>query len=283
MLPTMITVVIPCFNAAATLQAAVMSVLAQGDLGVEIMLVDDCSTDDTREIAQRLADRHPNIVVVAQGVNSGPAAARNSGLRRAKGRYICFLDADDSYAPGFFSAALKHFRAQPDISAVLTGVELIDCPQEVDQVQYLSAAYVMPSNKMLLRSTVELIGGFSEDPTFRSPIAGEDGAFFQVLFKYFLSFFDQRRFCRYYVGSNSHFTRFVSRTRVENGKLVFLKLEEVETSGALVRALQDFEHRFLDRCRALRNSTVLQQLDRESGARGARSSGDRGSGGSRRA
>jgi glycosyltransferase involved in cell wall biosynthesis len=270
MLPTMITVVIPCFNAAATLEPAVMSVLAQGDLGVEIILVDDCSTDDTRELARELASRHPNIVLVGHGANSGPAAARNTGLRRANGRYICFLDADDSYAPGFFAAALKHFRTRPDISAVLTGVEFIDCQHEVDQVQYLSASYVMPSNKMLQRSAVELIGGFSEHPTFRGPIAGEDGAFFQVLFKYFLSYFDQRKFCRYYVGSNSHFTRFVSRTRVENGKLVFLKLEEVETSGALQQALADFEQRFLDRCRALRNSTVLQKLDRESGAGSAK-------------
>jgi glycosyltransferase involved in cell wall biosynthesis len=260
MLPTLVTVVIPCFNAAATLEAAVDSVLAQGDLGVEIILVDDCSTDDTPAVARRLIERHSGITLHRHAMNEGPGPARNTGLRRAKSEFICFLDADDTYVRGFLAAALKRFRENPTISAVFTNIELVDCPHEVHQQHISGAINFMPSNKMLRRSTVELIGGFPEDATFRTGMGGEDGAFFQVLMKYFQSFFEPAKLLRYYVGANSHFSRFVRRTRVENGKLVFVDLEPIESSGALTATILDFERRFLDRCRAIRNSTVFPEF-----------------------
>jgi glycosyltransferase involved in cell wall biosynthesis len=260
MLPTMVTTVIPCFNATATLEAAVDSVLAQGDVGVKLVLVDDCSSDGTLRLCQALAERHANIAVVAHAANAGPGPARNSGMRRVKSEFVCFLDADDSYAPGFFAAALKRFRENPAISAVLTGVELVDCPHEVHQQHISGAINFMPSNKMLRRGTVELIGGFPEDATFRTGMGGEDGAFFQVLMKYFQSFFEPAKLLRYYVGANSHFSRFVRRTRIENGKLVFVDLEPIESSGALTATILEFEKRFLERCRAIRNSTALPEL-----------------------
>ena len=260
MLPTMVTTVIPCFNATATLEAAVDSVLAQGDVGVKLVLVDDCSSDGTLRLCQALAERHANIAVVAHAANAGPGPARNSGMRRVKSEFVCFLDADDSYASGFFAAALKRFRENPAISAVLSGVELVDCPHEVHPLHVAGAVNFMPSNKMLRRSTVELIGGFPEDTTLRTGMGGEDGVFFQVLQKYFLSGFEPEKFCRYYVGANSHFSRFVRRTRIENGKLVFVELEPIETSGELTAVALEFERRFLERCRALRLSTVFPEL-----------------------
>ena len=80
MLPTTVTVVIPCFNAAATLEAAVDSVLAQGDIGVEIVLVDDCSTDRTLELARSLAERHSGITVLAPVLDdAGKPIINNAG------------------------------------------------------------------------------------------------------------------------------------------------------------------------------------------------------------
>ncbi len=260
MLPTTVTVVIPCFNAAKTLAAAVESVLAQGDIGVEVILVDDCSTDDTASLARALSERHANVSMLRHAVNSGPGPARNTGLRRAKSEFICFLDADDTYVPGFFAVALRHFRQNAAISAVLTGVELVDCPHEAHALHVSGAVNFMPSNKMLRRSTVELMGGFPEDAVFRTGMAGEDGVFFQLLMKYFQSFLEPNKFCRYYVGPSSHFSRFVRRTRVVNGKLEFVELEEIEKSGALTATALEFERRFLERCRAIRNSSVFPEL-----------------------
>lgn len=260
MLPPLATVIIPCFNAARVLPAAVDSVVAQGDIGVEIVLVDDCSTDETREVARSLAGRYANITVLAHAANAGPGPARNTGLRRARGEFVCFLDADDAYLPGFFSAALRHFRENAKLSAVYTGIELVDCPHEVDRLHIAGAMNFMTSNKMLRRSTVEAIGGFPEDTTFRTGMGGEDGAFFQVLRKYFLTLVDLTVYCRHYVGPNSHFSRFVKRTRAENGKLVFVELEPIERSGALTAAILAFEKRFIDRCNTLRDSAVFPDL-----------------------
>ena len=260
MLPTIVTVVIPCFNASRTLAAAVESVLAQGDIGVEIILVDDCSTDDTVGLARALSGRHANVSMVGHAENSGPGPARNTGLRRAKGEFICFLDADDSYLQGFFTTALRRFREHARISAVYTNIELVDCPHEVHVLHIAGAINFMPSNKMLRRSTVELIGGFPEDAVFRTGMAGEDGVFFQLLGKYFQSFSEPTVYCRYYVGPSSHFSRFVRRTRVIDGKLEFVEFEEIEKSGALTATALEFERRFLERCRALRNSAVFPEL-----------------------
>ena len=260
MLPTIVTVVIPCFNASRTLAAAVDSVLAQGDIGVEIILVDDCSTDDTRELGRALSGRHANVSMVGHAINSGPGPARNTGLRRAKGEFVCFLDADDTYLPGFFTTALRRFREHSLISAVFTDIELVDCPHEVHTLHVAGAVSFMPSNKMLRRSTVELMGGFPEDAVFRTGMAGEDGVFFQLLGKYFLSFCEATIYCRYYVGPSSHFSRFVRRTRVVDGKLEFVELEEIEKSGLLTATALEYERRFLDRCRALRNSAVFPEL-----------------------
>jgi len=260
MLPPLVTAVIPCFNAARVLPAAIESVLAQGDVGVEIVLVDDCSTDETREAAHSLARAHSNIVVLAHATNAGPGPARNTGLRRAKSEFVCFLDADDAYLPGFFSAALRHFRENSKISAVYTGIELVDCPHAVDPLHVAGAMNFMPSNKMLRRTTIEAIGGFPEDTTFRTGMGGEDGAFFQVLRKYFLTLLDLTVYCRYHVGPNSHFSRFVKRTRVEEGKIIFVELEPIERSGALTAAILAFEKRFIDRCNALRDSAVFPDL-----------------------
>jgi glycosyltransferase involved in cell wall biosynthesis len=256
-----VTAVIPCFNAAATLEAAVNSILAQGDIGVAIILVDDCSTDGkTLDLCRALARRHANVSVLQHAVNAGPGPARNTGVRRVTSEFVCFLDADDTYASGFFAATLKRFRENHTVSGVMTGVELIDCPHEVHPLHLAGAVNFMPSNKMLRRSVVEIIGGFPEDQRFRSGMGGEDGVFFQVLQKYFRTFFEPGKFCRHYVGANSHFSRFVHRTRVENGKLVFVELEEFEASGQLNALATEFERRFLDRCRALRNSTVFPEL-----------------------
>src|SRR5690348_7170917 len=135
MLPTMVTAVIPCFNAAATVENAVASMLAQGDIGLQIVLVDDCSTDGkTLDLCRALAARHGNISVLQHAQNAGPGPARNTGLRRATSEFVCFLDADDTYVPGFFAATLRRFRENQTISGVFTGIELVDCPHEVHPV-----------------------------------------------------------------------------------------------------------------------------------------------------
>lgn len=91
-----ISVIIPVYNCEKYLMDAVNSVRQQPVKDMEIILVDDGSTDTSGEICLRLAQEDKNIKVFSQ-TNKGASAARNTGLRHAAGDYVIFLDADDTY------------------------------------------------------------------------------------------------------------------------------------------------------------------------------------------
>lgn len=94
-----ISIIIPIYNAASTLQTAVESILAQEFEEMELLLVDDGSTDNTPSICHQLSRLDTRIRVISQK-NAGICAARNRGLSVARGDYITFCDDDDTFLPG---------------------------------------------------------------------------------------------------------------------------------------------------------------------------------------
>jgi len=109
---TVITAVIPAYNAEKTLLRSVTSVLAQTHQHFELIIVDDGSSDNTLALARAIKDSR---VTVLTQPNNGPGAARNAGLRVANGRWVAFLDADDTWEADFFSAALEALAAHPQL------------------------------------------------------------------------------------------------------------------------------------------------------------------------
>lgn len=97
--PPLVSVVIPVYNASDSLAAAVQSISAQQIAEVEILLVDDCSTDDSLEVAKHLAQQDARVQVFRHTCNRGQSAARNLALDKARGSWIALLDADDEFAP----------------------------------------------------------------------------------------------------------------------------------------------------------------------------------------
>lgn len=97
--PALISVAMPCHNAAPYVEEAVASVLGQSYPQVELIAVDDGSTDGSPDILQRLAAEHPTRITLDFQNRSGPFAARNRALVHANGNYIAFLDADDAWHP----------------------------------------------------------------------------------------------------------------------------------------------------------------------------------------
>lgn len=89
-----ITVIVPAFNSSRFLPRCLDSVLAQGEKSIEIVVVNDGSTDDTEDVLATYSARNPTIRVISQR-NAGVSSARNTGLSVATGRYVMFLDADD--------------------------------------------------------------------------------------------------------------------------------------------------------------------------------------------
>lgn len=91
----LISVIMPCYNAEAYLEEAVASVMGQTYPKVELILIDDGSTDRSIEIAERLTNAQSNRITLFRQANLGPYPARNLGLQYARGEFIAFLDADD--------------------------------------------------------------------------------------------------------------------------------------------------------------------------------------------
>lgn len=94
-----ISFLVAAFNAEQTLEAAITSALAQQNVTVEVIVVDDVSRDGTLSRAQALARDEPRLTVLAQESNRGPSAARNRALAAARGEWVAILDADDYIAP----------------------------------------------------------------------------------------------------------------------------------------------------------------------------------------
>lgn len=100
-----VTVIIAAYNVEAYVKRAIMSALEQRGVGVEVIVVDDCSTDGTVSAAQSIHD--PRLTILHMSQNSGPGAARNAAIEIAKGKWISMLDADDSFVPDRLVKMLK--------------------------------------------------------------------------------------------------------------------------------------------------------------------------------
>jgi glycosyltransferase involved in cell wall biosynthesis/exonuclease VII small subunit len=122
--PPAVSVIIPCYNDGRYLHESVESVLAQTLRAFEVIIVDDGSTDEFTRLLLSHLDR-PRTRVIHQR-NRGASAARNEGIRRSAGRYICCLDADDRLRPEFLEKAAAVLDAQPDVGLVSSQYELFD-------------------------------------------------------------------------------------------------------------------------------------------------------------
>jgi len=101
-----VSVLIAAWNAAASVEQAIASVLDQGLADLECIVVDDGSTDATADIVAGIASRDPRVVLVRAPANEGVSAARNRALDAARGAWLVFLDADDLLAPGAIGALI---------------------------------------------------------------------------------------------------------------------------------------------------------------------------------
>ena len=95
-----VSVIIPAYNAAIFIERALASALTQEGVDLEVIVVDDGSTDGTSELVAGLARAEPRIRLIRLDENSGPGAARNAALEAASGDWVAILDADDAYAAG---------------------------------------------------------------------------------------------------------------------------------------------------------------------------------------
>ena len=115
----LVSVILPVFNREDTVFDAIMSVLNQCVQDIELIVVDDKSTDNSVEIIQAIKD--PRIRLIESDVNGGAGAARNIGIAQAKGKYIAFQDSDDIWLPKKLKRQLALFESFDEDTAVIYG------------------------------------------------------------------------------------------------------------------------------------------------------------------
>jgi teichuronic acid biosynthesis glycosyltransferase TuaG len=104
----LVSIIMPAFRAASVIGETIESVVAQTHTNWELLIADDCSPDNTRDIIRQWAQVDPRIRLIELARNGGPAMARNAALEHASGRWIAFLDSDDLWLPQKLERTLEH-------------------------------------------------------------------------------------------------------------------------------------------------------------------------------
>lgn len=115
-----VSVVLPVFNRPHLVRRAIESVLAQTITDIELIVVDDCSTDNTLDVVAEY-ESDPRLIVHRNDTNLGPAGARNQGIEIARGRYVAFQDSDDRWFPEKLARQLEALKTAPDCRVCCAG------------------------------------------------------------------------------------------------------------------------------------------------------------------
>lgn len=120
-----VSAVVPLYNHAEYIEAAIDSALAQGEVLRELVVIDDGSTDGSAQVMERLARRDPRIRFRSQA-NQGAAATLNAGLRDCSGDYVAILNSDDAWLPGRLEALVLALEAAPGAAIAASGIAFMD-------------------------------------------------------------------------------------------------------------------------------------------------------------
>lgn len=129
----LVSVIMPVYNRATLVPQAIDSILSQTYGNVEVMAINDGSTDNSLEVLREYEERWPDKIRVIDQNNQGQVIARNNGIKASRGEYIAFLDSDDRWLPEKLKLQLPRFT--PEVGLVYCGVEFIDEAGQVTGVE----------------------------------------------------------------------------------------------------------------------------------------------------
>jgi len=157
--PGKVSVIIPTFNRAAIVSRAIESALSQTYRDIEVVVVDDGSSDDTRSVVEGFGDR----VRYFYQENAGVTAARNSAIRHARGEFLAFLDSDDAWAPWKLESQVAALTRFPEAGLVWSDMTALNRAGDVISDRYLRVMYKAHSRVNIERAMreVETLGKLS--------------------------------------------------------------------------------------------------------------------------
>lgn len=153
-----VSIIVPIFNAEDSLEKCIDSILAQTEENIEIILVDDGSTDNSGIICQEYATMDVRIKLIRQ-VNSGVSAARNNGIKNASGEYIGFVDSDDWIEPNMYEALLKR-ADETNADVVMCDATTVynNGKTEIDTITQLDGDVVLNKSDFSPKLLLEMAG-----------------------------------------------------------------------------------------------------------------------------
>lgn len=171
-----VSVIVPVLNGARWLGEALESARAQTFSDLEIIIVDDGSTDGSPDIARRLRERGDDRIRLFEFDHGGLATARNRAIRRARGDYFALLDSDDAWLPDHLERAMNAFEQDPDLGLVHANIERVDeqgrsieipvrhwqSADDAYEAIALRHEHVSCPTAVVSREAIETVGGFDE-------------------------------------------------------------------------------------------------------------------------
>jgi glycosyltransferase involved in cell wall biosynthesis len=242
-----VSVVIPTHNRACELEQAIDSALSQSLQDLEIIVVDDGSTDET----QALSAKYDARVIFLRQEKSGASVARNAGILAARGEFVAFLDSDDTFLPGHLEDSVAFLRSEPGIDFVFGDVEKFNAAG-VEMASFFKGKRVEripfdprgPDRRVFLRSIFPdlIAGNFIPTPTLvvRRGCFARTGLF-NPEFKFLNDTEMYLRMTRLYRGGC--FNRVVARVRVGEDNLTHPRWSEIRarTKLRLLHSLSDID------------------------------------------
>ena len=142
----LVSVIMPCYNAAKYIGASIESVMNQTYNNWELLITDDCSTDNSREIVEKYCQKDPRVKLLQLEKNSGAGPARNNSIKAAQGRYIAFLASDDMWKPQKLEEQIRFMQNN--------GYEFVMCQTEVVDADCNLVGFSKRKKKVSYNSTL---------------------------------------------------------------------------------------------------------------------------------
>lgn len=167
----LVSIITPCYNQAQYLEETIESALASTYRPLEILIINDGSTDNSQEVGEKLAETHEEVQLINQE-NQGVTIARNKGIQAAKGKYILCLDGDDLISTAYITEAVKAFETNPTLKVVYCQAFKFNTEMQKKWKLKVFSRYNLARDNMIFVSALfkksdwETCGGFSEDMTY---------------------------------------------------------------------------------------------------------------------
>jgi glycosyltransferase involved in cell wall biosynthesis len=140
-----VSVIMPCFNHALFVGESIEAVLAQSIADLELIVVDDCSKDDSRLVIEKYLNRDSRVRAIYHDTNLGAARSRNDGIRAAEGAYLAFCDADDVWMPMKLARQLELLEKHPTHDVAYCEAQIID-ERGIETGERFSGEFPVPGN-----------------------------------------------------------------------------------------------------------------------------------------